>query len=271
MKDFKKYKLNSIKSPVDDRDWLVDSIYPPQKSLSLPITLDLRDYLREVKDQGSEGTCAAQVASCIKEYHEYKESELEENMSVKFIYNNRENQDSDGMYGRDVMKILKNIGDVTEKDYPSKLRENSKENIPPEMFNISSNFKIEAYGKIENIEELKTALYKDGVCYMSVPVYNYSKNIWRKNGEKRLGAHAMCVVGYNDIEKYFIIRNSWGDDWCDNGYCNMPYDDFDCAWEFWTTIDSNSYVVDDYIYSYEWLDKLWLKIKKILKFIFHIS
>jgi len=52
-------------------------------------------------------------------------------------------------------------------------------------------------------------------------------------GERQVGGHAMCVVGYrNDATApgggYFIVRNSWGTDWGkDNvdgpGYCHMPY------------------------------------------------
>ena len=32
----------------------------------------------------------------------------------------------------------------------------------------------------------------------------------------------MCAVGYNESEKVFIIRNSWGTDWGDQGYCYVP-------------------------------------------------
>ena len=38
------------------------------------------------------------------------------------------------------------------------------------------------------------------------------------------GWHAMLCVGYSDPDKVFIVRNSWGTDWADNGYCYIPYD-----------------------------------------------
>ena len=38
------------------------------------------------------------------------------------------------------------------------------------------------------------------------------------------GGHAMLCVGYSDPDKVFIVRNSWGDDWGDRGYCYIPYD-----------------------------------------------
>jgi hypothetical protein len=35
--------------------------------------------------------------------------------------------------------------------------------------------------------------------------------------------HSMCAVGYSDKEQVFIVRNSWGDQWGDKGYCYIPY------------------------------------------------
>ncbi|MBE9029190.1 C1 family peptidase [filamentous cyanobacterium LEGE 11480] len=38
------------------------------------------------------------------------------------------------------------------------------------------------------------------------------------------GWHAMLCVGYSDPDRMFIVRNSWGVDWGDRGYCYLPYD-----------------------------------------------
>lgn len=38
------------------------------------------------------------------------------------------------------------------------------------------------------------------------------------------GWHAMLCVGYSDIDRVFIVRNSWGREWVDKGYCHIPYD-----------------------------------------------
>lgn len=37
------------------------------------------------------------------------------------------------------------------------------------------------------------------------------------------GLHAMLIVGYSDRIESFIVRNSWGEDWGDGGYCYIPY------------------------------------------------
>ncbi|GAB4399721.1 MAG: hypothetical protein OHK0053_20350 [Microscillaceae bacterium] len=37
------------------------------------------------------------------------------------------------------------------------------------------------------------------------------------------GWHAMLCVGYSERDQMFIVRNSWGEDWGDQGYCYIPY------------------------------------------------
>ena len=38
-----------------------------------------------------------------------------------------------------------------------------------------------------------------------------------------LGGHALVLVGFNDEKKVFIVRNSQGTKWGDNGYAYIPY------------------------------------------------
>lgn len=54
-----------------------------------------------------------------------------------------------------------------------------------------------------------------------------------------LGGHAVLAVGYDDTASQFIVRNSWGADWGDRGYCRMPYDylaNRDLSDDFWTIL-----------------------------------
>ena len=38
-----------------------------------------------------------------------------------------------------------------------------------------------------------------------------------------MGGHAVMAVGYDEGEKRFIVRNSWGENWGLKGYFTMPY------------------------------------------------
>ncbi|MBD2059008.1 C1 family peptidase [Oculatella sp. FACHB-28] len=51
-----------------------------------------------------------------------------------------------------------------------------------------------------------------------VPLPKQSDNVRETHGW-----HAMLCVGYSDKDQMFIVRNSWGPEWGDRGYCYIPY------------------------------------------------
>jgi hypothetical protein len=58
-------------------------------------------------------------------------------------------------------------------------------------------------------------------------VYNFIKETDKFNG------HIMTIVGYDDNDETFIISNSWGDYWGDNGYFYMDYEFFNNKNPLW--------------------------------------
>ena len=231
------YKLSTVKSPEDSRDYIMETILNYQNPL--PDTFDLRKKLKSIRNQGELGTCAAMTAACIKEYHERININYKNYFSPMFVYNNRKNQDSEGMYGRDVMNILSKKGICPEKDmkYGTIIK---PEDIDNTIYEKCKNYKIKAYAKINTVDGLKKSLILYGPCYISFPCYSNYTNMWKPlfRGQKATGGHAMTVVGYN--KDSFIIRNSWGPKWGDKGYCYYPYEDFGHHWEIWTLFDDES-------------------------------
>jgi C1A family cysteine protease len=58
-----------------------------------------------------------------------------------------------------------------------------------------------------------------------------------KPGERQVGGHAVCAVGYDDAAKRVLVRNSWGPAWGKKGYFTMPYDyvaNRNLSDDFWT-------------------------------------
>lgn len=228
--------LNVKKSPIDSRDFVFKN-----NNIELPKILDYRKDLLDVRNQGDQGTCYAQSVACMKEWQEFKDQGLNKYLSPQFFYNNRsnlydKNDDNDeGMFGRDVMKLLKTIGICEEEEYPYGLIE-EREQIKESSFILAQKNIIKAYAQVEDLNSLKESLYKNGPCLIAFPVYNNTTEMWlENNGDNFMGGHAMCVVGY--LEDCFIIRNSWGKYWGDNGYCYYKFKDWGSHWECWTTLD----------------------------------
>ena len=237
------YILNLVKSPEDNRD----HIFLSNNSTEKPVIVDHRLELQPIRDQGKQGTCYAQSSACMKEWQEKKDYGFDEYLSPQFFYDQRmnkydENDNNDyGMFGRDVMKLLKNVGICKETDYPYGNIKH-RDDISQDIYNKAKNHCIESYARINDMDSLKFALYKYGPCLIGVPVWNFGPEMWkRNNGDvNSYGGHAMTVVGYNDDEEHFIIRNSWGERWGDKGYGYYKYKDWGCHWEIWSTIDDTT-------------------------------
>lgn len=246
------YQLNATLSPDDPRDFQADIIFPAD--LSLPKTHDPRKDLLDVRNQRVQGSCVAQSSACLKEIQEKKNIGFEEYMSPQFIYNNRINQNEDGMYSRDSMKILYKKGIVPEQEYPYGKIE-KPENISAEIYGKALNYKISGYAFVNTVETCKAAIYRSGACIITVPVYHSGRNMWRpiNVGDNVQGLHAMAMIGWN--ESGFIIRNSWGEDWATGGYTIFPYSDWGMHSEIWTLIDDESSRPDPKYSKWHW--KAW--------------
>ena len=164
--------LSLVESPTDNRDYVAESIYA--ETMKVPNSYDLRKKLPPVREQGSQGTCAAQSASCMKEYQERKDINLKGWLSPQFVYNFRENQDSSGMYLRDVMKILHKRGICKESEYPY----GSQGQPCPFVTENAKNYVIKSYAKVHTIHGLKKALITNGPCIIAFPVYNKGTRMW---------------------------------------------------------------------------------------------
>ena len=229
------YICNLKKSLPDDRDYIFSS-----NNLSIPKTLDMRSNLQHIRDQGDQGTCYAQSTACMKEWQEKQDNGFNEYFSPQFFYNNRSNKYDDnnnndeGMYGRDVMKLIKTIGICRENSYPyGKIEDKSK--ISNSIYQEAKEYTIKSYYRINTMIDLKESLYRNGPCLIAFPVYNYEKDFWIKTSDSHKGGHAVVLVGYN--KDGFIVRNSWGKKWGNQGYSIYEYKDWGCHWEIWTTID----------------------------------
>ena len=103
-----------------------------------------------------------------------------------------------------------NLEDI--KNNLKKFREN---NLPEEYLNSYRSFSLDKIQKTLN----RTKKGKD--------IYDFITKNHPTSG------HIMTIVGYDDKEQVFIIANSWGTEWGDNGYFYMDYEYFNNKDYFW--------------------------------------
>jgi hypothetical protein len=182
--------------------------------------------LSNVRDQKQQTTCAAIVGATIKEIYENRKGEGGQRLSSDFLYEMRSNAPETGMYGRNVFHILQAYGIPSEQAYMAGL-------VVPED---AASRRISSYVRITSLGGLRHALLELGACYLLLPMYGNWKKFWRQceDAEEPIG-HAITVVGYN--HKGFILQNSWGPQWNDNGLIIFPYKDWGVVWECWAAIE----------------------------------
>jgi len=89
--------------------------------------------------------------------------------------------------------------------------------------------KIQSWGWVEHDEEaIKTALIEYGplvICHYVWKDYQYYLGgVYKHRWGRLVGGHVVAIIGYDDSEECWIVKNSWGTKWGENGYFRMSYD-----------------------------------------------
>lgn len=77
------------------------------------------------------------------------------------------------------------------------------------------------------VENLKAALNSYGPLVTTMDVYDdlysYRSGIYSYTSGGLSGGHAVQLVGYDDTNQCFIVKNSWGSDWGEAGFFRIAY------------------------------------------------
>lgn len=226
--------FNVVPSPRDDRDLNADLLFDDDYVFKCPKKLDWTNHLHPVRNQGVQGTSLTQVGACILEWKSRKMNKESIKMSPQFIFNHRKDKTTQLMCGREMMKILTELGTCSEKTCPyGSLNYNS-------IVDAERQYKIKGYARIRTMNTLKMALNIVGPCLITFPVFNHTASMWKQHREEeKLGGHALAVIGYNSTG--FILRNSWGKYWEKKGHCIYPYSEWGYHEEIWCNADELAY------------------------------
>jgi len=105
--------------------------------------------------------------------------------------------------------------------------------------------KISEWGWVENTEEaIKTALIEHGPLVFCAMFWKdfifYDEGVYRHRWGRIAGGHVMTIVGYDDSEQCWIVKNSAGVEWGIDGWLKMAYDADMITGAWYKNYDRNS-------------------------------
>jgi C1A family cysteine protease len=230
--------------------------------------LDLRSKCPAVYDQGHLGSCTANAIGFCYHFDELKQNNQSSFIPSRlFIYYNERNMeghtsDDSGAEIHDGVHSINTIGVCPEDNWPYDINKFS-EKPADSCYELAKNHQSVSYQAVEqSIDQLRAAIISGFPVVFGFTVYESFESAevtktgmmpMPKEGEKILGGHAVALVGFDDTQKLFIVRNSWGENWGDKGYFYMPYDFIInpvYASDFWVitkTIDCNKLILENHI------------------------
>lgn len=231
----------------DHRDFLYSAVRPPK--IKLPPTADLREFCSEIEDQGQLGSCTANALVGNLEFLDNQDGDgtFTDKSRLFLYYNERAIEHTTGTDSgamlRDGIKTLHQSGVCTETEWPYDI---SRFAIKPSMncYTDAKNHRIESYHRILSIDDMLACLAEGFPFVFGFSVYeSFESQEVARTGivpmpskyERTIGGHAVMAVGYNQTDKRFLVRNSWGTTWGMKGYFTMPYQYLETlADDFWT-------------------------------------
>jgi C1A family cysteine protease len=206
---------------------------------NLPDVFDWRDYngnwVTPVRDQGSCGSCWAfsalgQVESwwIIKNNHPNTDLDLSEQFLLSC--SDAGNCEDGGMVSSS-FDFIRDNGIPLEKSLTYK----AQSNIPCSSAAVgweAQAVSIPGWGYItfgeSQVENIKAALLYHPVSAsfeVFSDFYSYHSGVYEHVFGDSEGWHAVLIVGWNDAEKSWIVKNSWGAGWGEQGYFHIKWGD----------------------------------------------
>lgn len=220
-----------------------------QKDSDWPAHIDLSPYCPSVRNQGDVFSCvgwavgygALTIKSAIKNQIHDQAAINEQAYSAMFIYNQIKGEScSDGARISDALKLLRTQGDCLASQFDTDIedchRQPSRDLSPSLHLDTIADFMALFDSKTSPSEKVKQVIralahQEPVIVGMNVRRNFYqlhqAKYWWPELGNTSpAGGHAMVVVGYDQASSSFLMFNSWGKQWGDEGYIRIKYEDF---------------------------------------------
>jgi aminopeptidase C len=239
---FKQHRriLNCLPSPKQETDWTFDHAAEAgvmAAAAPVPKNKDLRADWWKVSNQKSTGSCVGwATADGVLRWHFVQTNRIaqDELLSVRYIWMASKESDEfttrptsflepTGTSLKAALDIARKFGVVTEEVLPfgsGKLADREEETF----YALAARLKIASYFNLDlQLDQWRRWIAQDGPILARLEVdesfFDAAETqgmLTHYQGATPPSGHAVTIVGYTP--EHFIIRNSWGDDWGDQGF-----------------------------------------------------
>jgi hypothetical protein len=189
------------------------------------------DYTTPIRDQSPAPTCEAfALVAALETKMQYQLKErYNPDLSENHLYFNAGGTIEKGWVNlNDAAKYLVQYGVPDEGCFPDPHRP-----MDYPYYSLpgweNRTVKISEWGWIDsNITTMKQALIDHGplvICiHFSKDFFFYFGGIYKPRFGGHGGGHVVAIVGYDDSQSCWIVKNSWGTQWGEDGWFRMAYD-----------------------------------------------
>lgn len=222
------------KDAIDPRDKVFSTKL--KSAVDLPEVVNFRTLAGRVENQGMLSSCTGNAIVNAYELLESKtlsDNKLATDLSRLFVYYNERALENtitqdEGATLRSGIKTLRVNGVCPEKVWP--YEEHLWDDKPnTEAFTQAKWRTIETYERLTSLQAMLECLAQGQPFVFGIPIYGDAEpspgNNWtfERSGTQLLGYHALCCVGYDRRTSLFLVKNSWGTDWGDAGFCYITF------------------------------------------------
>jgi len=210
----------------------------------LPRAIEVKDT--PIKDQGSCGSCYSFGACAAYEGWKLTTAGTTLNLSEQYFMMKAKAIDGEGYGGCNgwyldtSMDLLKNYGTCAETACTYKGYETACAS------SATGTYKIGSWSATTDLNTIKKAINEGKPVYVGFAVYSdfwdYGSGIYKYTSGYLEGYHAVCIVGYDDANECFKVKNSWGTGWGENGYFRIAYSQMTNEIEFGTCFGGSFYI-----------------------------
>jgi hypothetical protein len=193
--------------------------------------IDGIDYTTPIKDQSPAPTCEAYaLCAALETLLQYQQGELyNPDLSETHLYFY-----PGGTYEAGYVNLIDAADYLIEKGVPDEGCYPDPHRPYDYPFQSLSDWenrtvKIMAWRWVEHdVDIIKQSLIDDGpliIClYFGTDFYYYLGGVYTHRWGRIAGGHVVTIVGYDDADQCWIVKNSWGSKWGEDGWFRLAYD-----------------------------------------------